>query len=153
VYKQILVALDGSALAEKGLANALETARQNPGARLILLSILPVSSVGEGISDFNESFVQLQNRINKALENEARQYLKGLVTRYQSEGIPMVSVVGWGDAAGGIINYIGENNVDLIVITTRGRSGLGKLLLGSVAAKIIGLSPVPVLVIPPDRKK
>jgi nucleotide-binding universal stress UspA family protein len=152
VYKKILVALDGSALAEKGLESALATAKQNPGAKLVLLTRLQMSNMGESISDTGGTFAELQERINQALEEESRKYMDGIIARYQGEGIPMQVEIGWGDAADGIVSYARKNRVDLIVITTHGRSGLGKLFLGSVAAKVISLSPVPVLVIPPDKK-
>jgi nucleotide-binding universal stress UspA family protein len=76
-----------------------------------------------------------------------------VVTKFKSEGIDMQVEIGWGDAADGIVNYAEKNKVDLIVITNHGRSGLGKFFLGSVASKVISLSPVPVLVIPRDRGK
>ena len=65
----------------------------------------------------------------------------------------MEAEIGWGEAAEGIVNYAEKNQIDLIVMTTRGRSGLGKFFLGSVASKVISTSPVPVLVIPPEKRK
>jgi nucleotide-binding universal stress UspA family protein len=151
MYKKILVALDGSALAEKGLENALMTAKQNPGSKLILLTILPVSPLGEGLTYGGIAYSQLQSQANQIVEESSRKYMDSMVAKFKSPGTIMQVEIGRGEAAEGIVSYAEKNQVDLIVITTRGRSGLGKLFLGSVAAKIITQSPVPVLVVPPDK--
>jgi nucleotide-binding universal stress UspA family protein len=153
MYSKILVALDGSPLAEKGLENAIATAKQNPGSKLVLLIILQASALGEGISYGSGAFEQLQSQINQVSEEASRKYMDNLVTKFKGEGINMQVEIGWGNAAEGIVNYVEKNAVDLIVITTHGRSGLGKFFLGSVASKVISTSPVPVLVIPPDKRK
>ena len=49
-------------------------------------------------------------------------------------------------AAVGVVNTAKDEGVDLIVAGSHGRTGIGKLMLGSVAAKLVALSPVPVLV-------
>ena len=49
--------------------------------------------------------------------------------------------------AGGIVDYAEENNIDLIIIGTRGRSGFKKLLLGSVASHVVTYAHCPVLVV------
>jgi nucleotide-binding universal stress UspA family protein len=48
---------------------------------------------------------------------------------------------------GAIVNYAEQENIDLIVIGTRGRSGFTKLLLGSVASRVVTYAPCPVLVV------
>jgi nucleotide-binding universal stress UspA family protein len=152
MYKKILVALDGSSLAEKGLESALATAKQNPGSKLVSLSIIQGAALGEGLTYGGFAYAQLQTQVNQALEENTRKYMDNLLTKFNGQGIDMQVEIGWGDAADGIVNYTEKNKVDLIVITTHGRSGLGKFFLGSVASKVISLSPVPVLVIPPDKK-
>jgi nucleotide-binding universal stress UspA family protein len=153
MYKKILVALDGSALAEKGLETALATAKQNPGAKLVLLTVIQGSALGEGLTYGGMAYAQLQSQVNQVLEDGSRKYMDTMVTRFKDQGIDMQVEIGWGEAGGEIVSYAEKNKIDLIVVTTHGRSGLGKLFLGSVAAKIISLSPVPVLVVPPDKKK
>jgi nucleotide-binding universal stress UspA family protein len=152
MYTKILVALDGSPLAEKGLESAVATAKQNPNSKLVLLTIVQTSEFGEGISDGGGSFEQLQLQLKEAMGEMARIYMAHQVAKYKSEGVDMQVEIGWGDAAEEIVGYAEKNQIDLIVITTRGRSGLKKFFLGSVAAKVISTSPVPVLVLPPDRR-
>jgi nucleotide-binding universal stress UspA family protein len=153
MYKKILVALDGSPLAEKGLESAVSTAKQNPGSTLVLLTILEVSALGEGLTYGGLAYNQLQSQVNQALEEVSQKYMDNLVTKFKSEGIDMQVEIGRGGAAEGIVNYAAENQIDLVVITTRGRSGLGKFFLGSVASKVISTSPVPILVIPPEKRE
>ena len=153
MYQKILVALDGSSLAEKGLESAVATAKQNPGSKLVLLTILEAASLGEGLTYGGLAYEKLQLQVNQALEEGSRKYMHNLVAKFKSEGIDMQVEIGRGDAAEGVVNYAEKNQIDLIVLTTRGRSGLGKFFLGSVAAKVISTSPVPVLVIPPTKRK
>jgi nucleotide-binding universal stress UspA family protein len=153
VYKKILVALDGSLLAEKGLESAVATVKQNPGSKLVLLTIIQALALGEGRTYGGMTTKQLQSQINQASEEASRKYMDKLVSKLKRQGIDMQVEIGWGDAAEGIVNYAEKNQIDLVVITTHGRSGLGKFFLGSVASKVISTSPVPVLVIPPDKTR
>jgi nucleotide-binding universal stress UspA family protein len=57
-----------------------------------------------------------------------------------------------GDPADEILSYVDENESDLVVIATHGRSGLDRLLLGSVTERVLRRSPSPVFVVKPDRK-
>ena len=152
MYTKILVGLDGSPLAEKGLENALTTAKQNPGSKLVLLTILEASALKDVSFSESIAFEQLQLQLKQALEEVARKYMDNLVAKYKSEGVDMQVEIGCGVAAEEIVKYAENNQIDLIVLTTRGRSGLKKFFLGSVAAKVISTSPVPVLVLPPDKR-
>ena len=57
-----------------------------------------------------------------------------------------------GSPSNEILNYIEENEVDLVVVATHGRTGLDHILLGSVAERVLRRSPIPVFVVKPDRK-
>jgi nucleotide-binding universal stress UspA family protein len=56
-----------------------------------------------------------------------------------------------GDPGGQILDYTAENEIDLIVIATHGRTGLNRMLLGSVAERVLRRSPVPVFIVKPDQ--
>ena len=51
-----------------------------------------------------------------------------------------------------ILEYVDENEVDLIVISTQGRTGLERMILGSVTERVLRRSPVPVFVVKPERR-
>ena len=58
-----------------------------------------------------------------------------------------------GDPAEEILNYVEKEKIDMIIIPTHGRKGIEKILFGSVARRVIRMSPVPVLSINPHRKR
>ena len=132
--ENILVALDGSPLAEKGIETAIATAKQDPGSRIILMTVLETKSPDD------------------TLHYVVRRYLDNLVAKYGNEGVNMQAEITHGIAAEEIVRYAESKSIDLIVLTTRGRSGLKKFLLGSVAEKIITTSSVPILVCPPEKQ-
>jgi len=82
--------------------------------------------------------------------SQAEKYLDGIKSRLGLEGIKVESKLSVGGLpAPSIIQYAEENAVDLIVIASHGRTGLKKLMLGSVALEILHDSHVPVLLIRP----
>ncbi len=135
--RRILVPLDGSALAERVLPHVIELARHSE-ARIDLLRT--ASGHGE-----TESVTACEA------------YLGGVAERLGAEGVGNVRTSVWeGDPVGAILKAARFRKVDLIVMTTHGRSGLGRLAVGSVAEAVLRRTRTPVLVIPrpdapPDR--
>ena len=149
-FAHILIALDGSALAEQSIQHALTLAAQS-GARLTLLRVVqPVVVVPDYASPLQppvapEVIVQLR-------QQQAQDYLTGVAESLRAEVSDLraeVILAGNSDALE-IIEYARAHDVDLIALATHGRSGLKRLVLGSVADKVIRGAPVPVLVIRPD---
>jgi len=127
---RILVPLDGSALAEAILPLAGTLARAHK-AGLFLLRAVPQKS-GHG----------------EAEEREARVYLARLSERLQDRGVSEVRVlVPHGKPDRAIAEAATEHRVDLIAMTTHGRTGLSRLLVGSVAESVVRHAPAPVLVV------
>jgi nucleotide-binding universal stress UspA family protein len=133
----ILVPLDGSGLAESALSRAVELAADT-GARLVLLQAVEASGVlGTDRVDAEVKLVR-----------DAEQYLAGVSTRIQETGPRSVSTSVWyGAPAWAITEAAKLYGADLIVITTHGRSGLGRLILGSVAEQVLRGTTVPILVL------
>ena len=77
------------------------------------------------------------------IEEFANKYFEGFLT-------PRTRVV-LGDAAEEIVRYVESQDVDLVIIGTHGRKGLERILFGSVAERVIKMSPVPVMSINPFR--
>ena len=71
--------------------------------------------------------------------------LGGLAERLSGEGFPCAAVEGSGDAAAAILGHVGLPGCDVVAMATHGRSGLSKLILGSVAERVVRECPVPVL--------
>jgi universal stress protein A len=79
-------------------------------------------------------------------EREMAQFLSGTKLPH---GVTVDSHLIGGDPAGAVCERLRDGGYDVVVIGTSGKSGVRQLLLGSVAARLVRLSPVPVLTIPP----
>ena len=82
------------------------------------------------------------------MRNEGEKYLNKVKRNANEKNIQIkTEIISSTNIAGGIVDYAEENNIDLIVIGTRGRSGFKKILLGSVAYKVVTYSHCPVMVV------
>ena len=140
VYRRILLPLDRSAISEQAVPHALAQARRF-GAELILLRVLePLTNV-RGLSDRD-----LEEMRAFTLQR-AQEYLDDLVARSECEEITVRTATAEGRPHETILLYAEENDIDLIVICTRGRSGFSRWLMGSVADRVVRGARVPVLLV------
>ena len=94
------------------------------------------------------------DKIKKSIEDYAKKSLEESVVKIRSgKDVEIKPVIRKGIDYEEIINYSKENNIDLIVIATHGRTGVLHTLLGSVAEKVIRFSKKPVLVTTPSEKE
>lgn len=135
--RKILVPLDGSPLAELALPRAVELARES-GATLELLRAVEVHTFPG--TDPTEAQVKVVK--------EGETYLSEVADRLKAEGVERVETSVWyGPAAYAVVEGARLHKVDLIVMTTHGRSGLGRLILGSVAESVLRGTTAPILLI------
>ncbi|MGH7392285.1 MAG: universal stress protein [Candidatus Rokuibacteriota bacterium] len=125
VPRRVLVPLDGSDLAESVIPAFLDIARALD-LRLVLLQVVPVLSPGSG-----------------RLHEEAAAYLRTAGARLADQA-HVETRVRTGDAAAEIVEEARDGHADLIAMTTHGRSGLSRLLFGSVAETVLRRTTVPV---------
>jgi nucleotide-binding universal stress UspA family protein len=133
MYDRILVPVDGSALAKDILPHveAMAAGRQ---AEIVLLEVLAASGV-------------LPKTAAKERE-EAEEYLTEVEQALLDKGINAHHVIRHGaDAAAEIVDYAEVNDVDLIAMSTHGRSGVGRWVFGSVASKVLRGTEKPILII------
>lgn len=145
MFKHILLATDGSAASEHAAELAIGLARTH-GARLTAVFVIdpyPYLSVGEtNPYGFNAYMAAAQAR---AAEAHARvMELAGRDGAQVAVEARMVEEVG---SARGILLTAENEGADLIVVGSHGRSSLGRLVLGSVANRVVAESRVPVLVV------
>jgi len=144
MFKNILLATDGSAASEHAADLAVSLASQNQ-ARLTALYVIdpyPYLGVGEA------SAVGFQAYMGNAYEHAAQAHAK-ITALCAQRGANIDLQLRRGEdasAAEAIVRTATEENADLIVVGSHGRTGLSRLMLGSVAAKVASASPVPVLV-------
>lgn len=83
----------------------------------------------------------------KETERAAQQGLAKLVPRSGALADRVVTATATGQVVDRILEYVSKNRIDMIVMGTHGRGGVGHLLLGSVAERVVQRSPVPVLTV------
>jgi nucleotide-binding universal stress UspA family protein len=142
---RILVPLDGSPLAERILPEVVELARLRAAEAILLRVALAHTFPGADAIDAQVDAVR-----------EAEGYLVALERRLADQGIAVSRAVRYGHAPEEILAHARATHADLIAMSTHGRTGLLRLMLGSVAEAVLRASPVPVLLLraqapgPPD---
>ena len=138
MYKRVVVPLDGSPLAEGMLRFIVDIAGPLDLEVVLLRVIRPQPpQVTE-----SSRFVVLEDI--GARMAEAREYLVPLAVELSTKGIRVRTEVRRGDPVEEIVAGVREAGADLIAMTTHGRSGLGRLLFGSVAEAVLRQAEIPV---------
>jgi nucleotide-binding universal stress UspA family protein len=143
MYKHILIATDGSELAGKAVAAGFELAKQL-GAKVTAVTVTePWTAYMSGefglafpVDEYEKSSNESAARILASVSKLARKADIACATVHAKDQYP----------ADGILETAKKNNCDLIVMASHGRRGLGKLILGSQAVKVLTHSTVPVLI-------
>lgn len=142
IYNSILLASDGSEAAEAATHHAMEIA----DAFDATLHIVYVLDAAERLPTDEDpaEHPDLEARRRRALV-----YPADLAT---NADIEVTTVAVRGSTSEALVTYASEHDVDLIVIGTQGRSGLDRIIVGSVAEKVVRTAPVPVVTVQPDQK-
>jgi nucleotide-binding universal stress UspA family protein len=140
----VIVPLDGSKLAEQAIAPA-ETFARNFGVPLLLFrAIPPVVMPGIGFH-----VAQFERQALAAEEHTAQHYLRELRRNLsRTSGVPIETMIDAGDPSAAILVLAGSHPGSLIAMSTRGRSGLTRFLLGSVTFEVLHRTRVPLLIVP-----
>jgi nucleotide-binding universal stress UspA family protein len=145
MYQKILIPLDGSYFSEHALEH-LDAISMDNGPSVILLRVVePTTALIAGGSDA----LEMATEAEKQTEADAHEYLAKIATGLKKKGMSIETVVTDGRPADEILNYATDNKVDLIIMSTHGRSGVSRWFFGSVAEKVIRHATVPVLISPP----
>lgn len=151
MFRKILVCLDGSGFSEQILQYASEEATGS-SKKIVLLRAVPISlgttiAVPGVVASIPPTAPTPEELAEE--ENEARVYLQSKAKSLQALGIDVECVVLIGNPGESIVEYADKNNVDLIAIATHGRSGVRRIIFGSVAEHIIKTSKLPILLVKP----
>jgi nucleotide-binding universal stress UspA family protein len=143
MYKHILLATDGSELAQNAVAHGLALARQVGAKALIVTVTQPWSAVAYGElavavppDDFERTMNQMADRTLAAAKELAKKNGVECKTEHLVELNPYQAILAKAQAVG----------ADLIVVGSHGRTGLSRLLLGSETVKVLTHAKIPVLV-------
>ena len=140
--RRILLALDGSPTAESALPQAMRLARAC-NATLDLLQVAPWAwSAVAGSTEV----VMIPEGVEEAVAESAEAYLQGVQARLSTE-VRTEHHVRRGDPTSGILDHLVATGADIVVMSTHGRTGLTRWVLGSVAQRVLHTSERPVLLI------
>lgn len=138
MYERILVPTDGSEEVEQAISYAIDLAAEQ-GATIHTVYVintatygsLPMETSWEGITDM--------------FEGEGERAIGRVEELATEAGVPVEGALLEGTPSREIVRYAEKRDCDLIVIGTHGRGGIDRLLLGSVAERVVRTSPIPVL--------
>jgi len=148
LYNKILVPVDGSELGECILPHLKAIAKGCSVPEIIILRVIePLSA--QTLSTLAQAGADLITRLERDIQTEAEKYVNQIVNNIKDDSINAIPAVIDGNASEEILKYTAANNIDLILMSTHGRTGLARFFMGSVAYKVLNHSTVPVLVIPP----
>ncbi|MBI3976961.1 MAG: universal stress protein [Chloroflexi bacterium] len=137
MFATILVPLDGSSLAERALPYAVPLARAMGGHLVLVRAVAAHTFPG---TDPTEAQV--------ALTQQAESDLTAVAERVRADGVEAESVVYYDDPVSAILDAARRREAKLIVMSTHGRSGLGRWIYGSVADQVLRRAEAPVLLMP-----
>jgi len=139
---KILAPLDGSDIGEAALPYA-ETIATNSRASVSLLQVISPPGTVEanllGGPDWRK-FV-------KAMHDAGENYLKSVAERLSGRGVKVIYEVATGDPADKIVEYAKDKGINLIAMSTHGRTGVARWVLGSVADKVLHGARIPILLV------
>ena len=140
--EKLLVATDGSKFSKSAIREAISLAK-TCSSELIAVSVVKT----------NVEFEDLVPQVVEKAEREVREHLESVKNKALKEGVDCEIVIHRSEEPfRDIVNDAAKNKVDMIIIGTHGRTGLKRLMMGSVTAKVIGHAPCKVLVVPKDAR-
>lgn len=140
-FNKILLPLDGSELAEKALAPAVALAEAFSAEIVLLRVVVPLSIKLDP---------DLYQRVIDGGQKEAKRYLSGIQLRWLFSTVSVKGETVVGKAADLILTYAQEDGIDLIVMSSHGRSGLSRWVYGSVADKVLHKAACSLAIIHPQ---
>src|SRR2546422_9968334 len=144
-FRRALVPLDGSRIAEAVLPAFLPMALPLQIDIVLVRVVVPTPQSGP-VDETPEAFAAAE-QAKERKRQEAREYLRVVATMPLFDRLSVTTRVRTGQAPEQILDASRENDVDLIPMTTHGRTGLRRLLFGSVAEAVLRTSHVPVFVL------
>lgn len=138
----LLIASDGSEFSKNAIREAINL------AKICSSKLIAVSAVKT-----NLEFESVLPQVVEKDEQEATKHLEWVSNQAQKEGVECETIVSLGEEPyQDIIDQASKNKVNMIIMGTHGRTGMKRLMMGSVTAKVIGHAPCNVLVLPIDAK-
>lgn len=146
MFKKILIPTDGSPLSAQAANKGVCLAREI-GAEVVAVYVTQPFAATVGFDGMAAAYAITDEDYEKTAAEQAQKYLQAVLDRAATAGVKATSqTVSSFNVADGIVQAATDNGCDLIFIGSHGRTGLSRLLLGSVTVKVLGLARVAVLV-------
>lgn len=143
---KIVVPLDGSDIGRTALPYA-ETLAKQTGASISLIQVIPSPGAMDPSIPGGSYWIKYVETVN----DTARDYLSGIAKNLTRKGIKATCEVVTGDPAYKIVDYAENEKADLIAMSTHGRTGIARWVLGSVTDKVLHGAKVPVWIVRPSQ--
>jgi nucleotide-binding universal stress UspA family protein len=143
--QKILVPLDGSALSERAIEPAEKIAKAI-GCEMVLFRVIDTP-----LEKSPEAEPEEERRAASARIDKATTYLKGIASRIKEKGIRTRIEVGAGYPHSAILALADKEDVEFIIMSTHGRTGLSRVLMGSVAEKVVYSTERLVMLVKPEK--
>jgi len=139
MLKKILYATDLSEASLKALDMAEDLALKN-NSSVVVLTVIPEETLWEGY--YVPELTDLMNKLLSETDQKLREFIKN-----RFKGLSVEKVIARGIPYEEIVRIASEKKVDLIIMGSHGRTGLGHVLLGSVAMRVLRRASQPVLIV------
>jgi nucleotide-binding universal stress UspA family protein len=142
VFSRIAVAYDHSYLGQKALETAMKLVKQDTRIELDVITVVHYSPTADMFSTYAAPKALRQDLLasTKRIMDEVKEKLNGLPNRTRT-------IILEGDPASMIIEFVKQNNSDLLVMGSRGLSGMKEVFLGSVSHHVVQKSPCPIYIV------
>lgn len=150
MYDAILIPTDGSSAAEKAMPHALDLAGMYD-ATLHVLYVVDTAAIDISLGPEQVDRIK-EGRFGEMTELKARanEAVQRIAEPARERDLHVVESVTAGTPHRQIVSYATDHDIDLIVMTSHGRTGVRRMLLGSVTERVVRLAEVPVLVVDVD---
>ena len=146
-YSNILVPYDGSTYSQKALKMAVNMTRAFDSV-LYLVNVLDVSAVSPPGKIHSKNTRKTLDEIKEAIKTSVESYLQKIQKEYGDTGVIVKGFVLEGDITEKILRFIEDKNIDLVIIGSKGLSGVSKIkTLGSTSRKISEIAKCPIVIV------
>ena len=146
MFKKILIPTDGSTLSSQAANKGVLFAKEI-GAEVVALHVAQPFAATVGFDGMAAAYAITDEDYEKTIADQAQKYLQAVADRAETAEVKVTKVAATNfNVADGVVQAAEEHGCDLIFIGSHGRSGLSRLLLGSVTSKVLGLAKTAVLV-------
>lgn len=159
MFNKLLVPLDGSRFASRALPYAIDIALRYDIEIILLQVIQQTTPITEsGIEYGIESPISAEIAVETALTEDkrhsayAKRYLSAQVRKIKGKGVRVSYQTIFGQPVQTILKFIRRHKIDIVVMTTHGKTGFRRAIMGSVADAVIRESSIPVLVVRPRSR-